>query len=96
MAEEKYVDPDALQELITATQKFSESLSENLAVLNAAARECEQAIGSGAIIKNYLQKAYVGYQALSAANQKAEEIISAMQKDYNHAMEIYKKAGGQG
>lgn len=93
---EKYIDPDALQELIAATQNFSETLSENLAILNAAARECEQAIGSGEIIKIYLQKAYVGYQALNVANQKAEETISALQKEYNRIMEIYRKAGGQG
>lgn len=93
MASNKNMDLDALGTLMNAVGQYQDVLREKYEILKNAAEACDQAMGSGLIIRKYLSQYNAGLSELSKTLTLVAEVRQELSKEWRAAMEVRDSLG---
>lgn len=93
MASNKNLDLDALSTLLREVGQYRDMLSEKYEILRNAAEACDQAMGSGLIIRKYLNQYNAGLAELSKTRAMVAQVHQELWKEYKSALAIKDSLG---
>lgn len=86
--ENRFLEIESLQTLISAVNDYLEELKENFGFLENAAGICQMAMGSDEIARVQINRMYEALEGLRVVALTAQEVARDMQNDLRKAMEI--------